>query len=167
MPSNATDARVRSRTNQCEICGGQSGSGTVLSPSTSVFPVSTSALTLSTHLRSGNCQKATFFPMLGNTGEKVLSLSSERVYYTHSHVRRVSAWCWTAVSFSLLSYMKCTGHVDRQTATATVLQPAWCLHLLRPCPEHDHCRCYVGQLLLSTVPTLEACLTFSDFPGLG
>jgi len=119
MPSNTTDARVRSRTNPCEICGRQSGSGTVLSPSTSVFPVSTSAPTLSTRLSLGNCQKATFFQMLGNTGEKVLSLSSERVYYTHSHVRRVSGWCGTAVSFSLLSSMKCTGHVDRQTATAT------------------------------------------------
>lgn len=37
MPSNTTDVRVRSRTNPCEICGGQSGNGTVLTPGTAVF----------------------------------------------------------------------------------------------------------------------------------
>jgi len=54
-----------------------------------------------------------------------------------------------------------------QLHSATVLQPAWCLHVLRPCPERDHCRCYIGRFPLSTVPTLEACLTFQDFPALG
>jgi hypothetical protein len=34
---NAED-RVRSRVSPCEICGGQSGSGTIFFPNTSVFP---------------------------------------------------------------------------------------------------------------------------------
>jgi hypothetical protein len=33
-----TKARVRSRVSTCGICGGQSGTGTRFSPSTSVFP---------------------------------------------------------------------------------------------------------------------------------
>ena len=57
IPSNTTDARIRSRTNPCEICGGQSGSGTVLSPSNSVFP------------RQHICTNAPYSYSLGNLPE--------------------------------------------------------------------------------------------------
>jgi hypothetical protein len=43
------EARVRARVNPRRICGGQSGTGTGFSPSSSVFPVN-----ISLHRRSPN-----------------------------------------------------------------------------------------------------------------
>ena len=127
--------------------------------------VSTSAPTLSTLIHLESCQKATFFQMLGNTGEKVLSLSSERVGLLHTLTRAPGVslvWHSCVIQFIELHevHRPCRpADSCSHSHSATVLQPAWCLHLLRPCPEHDHCRCYVGHLPMSTVLTLEACLT--------
>jgi hypothetical protein len=47
----AAEARVRARVNPCEICGGQSGTGTNFSPSSSVFPsIYYSTVALQTHI---------------------------------------------------------------------------------------------------------------------
>jgi hypothetical protein len=97
LPSNTTGVRVRSRINPCEICGRQWHWGNFFSLVLRSSPANTFAPTLRSR-RLGSCQKATFFKMLGNNGEKVLSLSSERVYYANWHVRCVSL-VWTAVSF--------------------------------------------------------------------
>jgi hypothetical protein len=43
------EARVRSQVSHCEICDGQSGTGTGLSPSTSISPVSINPPMLHTH----------------------------------------------------------------------------------------------------------------------
>jgi len=120
-------------------------------------PVNTYAPTLRTRLGLGTCQKATFFQMLGNIGEKVLSLSSERVYYTNSHVRRVSDWGGTAVSFSLLSYMKCTGHVDRQSAT----EPrCYSLHGVCICSVLVPNMTIAGMLDIFHCPLFDSCSQF-------
>jgi hypothetical protein len=47
-----TEARVRARVNPCGICGGQNGTGTGFSPSSSGFPPSIyhSTVALQTHI---------------------------------------------------------------------------------------------------------------------
>jgi len=150
MPSNTTDVTVRFRTSPREICGGPNSSGTVVSPSTSVFP------------RQHICTNAPYSSSLGNLPESNF-LSDVGEHWRESTFTQLwngllhkltrapgVSLVWNSCVIQFIELREVQGPFARQTATA-----ARCLLLLRPCPEHDHCPCYVGHIPLSTVRRLK------------
>jgi hypothetical protein len=67
QPLNA-EAQIRARVSPCGICGGQSGTGTYFSPSSSVFASQYhSTVVLHTHVSAGKWKKARWWLQFRDT----------------------------------------------------------------------------------------------------